>query len=60
MIFVEKVKDLLGARAKGSDVTVGPKGYQLREEAAPDKALFGVKNDDIAPKNTDFLNIKVE
>jgi hypothetical protein len=35
-------------------------GYQVREEAAPDKALFGVKNDDIAPKNTDFLNIKVE
>jgi len=50
VIYVENVKDLLGVRAKGSDVTVGSKGYQLREKAAPYKALFGVKNDEIAFK----------
>jgi hypothetical protein len=38
----------------GRDVTEGTKEYQLRKEAAPYNALFGVKNDDIAPNNTHF------
>ena len=47
--FVEKEKD----------VTEGIKGDQLREEAVPYNALFGVKKDDIATQNTYFWNIKV-
>jgi hypothetical protein len=38
----------------------GNKGYHLREGSVPYKALFGVKNDDIAPKNAYFWNIKVQ
>jgi hypothetical protein len=33
---------------------------ELREEAAPYKTLFGVKNDDIAALNTYFWNLKAE
>jgi putative transposase len=58
--FVEKVKDLLGVRAKGRDVTEGIKGDQLREEAAPYNALLGVKKDDIVPKNDYFWNINAK
>jgi hypothetical protein len=50
--FVENVKDLVGVRANGREVTEGTKGYQLREEGAGDKALFEVKNSDIALENT--------
>ena len=53
------MKDLLGVRAKGRDVTEGTKRYQLREEAASYNALFGVKNDDIALKNTYFWDANV-
>ncbi len=52
--------DLLGVRANGRDVTEGTNGYRLREEVALYNALFGVKNDDIAPKNAYFWNINVE
>ena len=57
--FVEKVKDLLGVRAKGRDVTEGAKGYQLRDEAAHYKALFGAKNDDIAFENTYSWDVNI-
>jgi len=33
--FVEKVKSLLGFKAKGRDVIEGGERYHLREEAAP-------------------------
>jgi hypothetical protein len=38
--FVERVKTLLGFRAKGREVIEGGKGFQLREEAGDYKALF--------------------
>jgi hypothetical protein len=38
--------------AAGGEVTEGLKGYQLREEATRYKALFEVKNGDIALENT--------
>ena len=33
--FIEKVKSLLGFKAKGRDIVKGDEGYHLREEAAP-------------------------
>ena len=39
--FIEKLKALLGLRAKGRKVSEGGKGYQLREGAAHYKAPFG-------------------
>ena len=55
--FVEKVKALLGFRAKGRDVVEGTEGYQVREGSAPYDALFGVKKGDIGPENAYFWNI---
>jgi putative transposase len=52
--FVEKVKALLGYRAKGREVIGGNEGYQLREGSGPYKVLFGVGNDDIGLENTYF------
>ena len=52
--FVEKVKDPLGFRARGRDVTEATIGYQLRGGVAHYKALFEVKNNDIALENTHF------
>ena len=50
--FIEKVKVLLGFKAKGGDVMEGDGGYHLREEAAPYTALFRVEKDDIGLENT--------
>jgi hypothetical protein len=50
--FVEKVKSLLGFRAKGREVTEGNEGYQLRERGTYYKALFGAEKDDIGLENT--------
>jgi putative transposase len=50
--FVENVKVQLGVRAKGREVIEGTKGHQLREESVRYKALFGVKNSNIAFENT--------
>jgi len=52
--FVEKVKALLGFRAKGRDVVQGDEGYELREGAGSYKAVFEGKKDDIGPANTYF------
>ncbi len=38
--FIEKVKSLLGFKAKGRDIVKGDEGYHLREEAAPYMRLF--------------------
>jgi putative transposase len=56
--FVEKVKALLGFRAKGREVMEGAEGYQVREESDLYSALFGAEKEDITPKNTYFLNDK--
>jgi len=47
-------------KRKGREVTEGDKGYQLREESAPYKILFGAENDDIGPENTYFWDFKDE
>jgi putative transposase len=58
--FVEKVKALLGFRAKGREVIEGSEGFQLREEAADYRALFEAKDDDIGPKHTIFWDLNAE
>ena len=53
--FIEKVKALLGFRAKGREVRQGGgSGYQLREGAAQYKVLFRVEKDNIDPENAFF------
>jgi len=55
--FVERVKNLLGIRAKGREVIEGAKGYRLREEVAGYQALFQVENSDIGLDNAYLWNI---
>jgi len=56
--FVEKVKTLLGFRAKGREVIEGAEGYQVREGSALYNALFGAGKEDIGPENTYPWNVK--
>jgi REP-associated tyrosine transposase len=49
--FIEKVKALLGFRAKGRKIKEGGEGYQLREGPAPYNALFEAEKQDIDPEN---------
>ena len=58
--FIEKVKSLLGFKAKGRDVIEGVEGYHLREEAAPYMALFRAEKDDIGPENAYFWDVNTE
>jgi len=58
--FVEKVKALLGFRAKGRDVIEGAKGYQRWEVSAQYNALFGAKMVDIGNQNTYLWDCKTE
>ena len=58
--FIEKVKSLLGFRAKGRTIRQSEEGYQLREEAGHYKALFEAEKDDIDPENTYLWDIKIE
>ena len=56
--FVEKVKALLGLRAKGREVMEGGEGYQVREGPARYNALFGAEKVDIGLENTYLWNVK--
>jgi len=58
--FVESVKTLLGAIAKGRKVREAAEAYQLREPSALYGGHFEVKNDDIGVHNTYFWDIKPE
>jgi putative transposase len=59
--FVEKVKALLGHRAKGRKVIEGTEGYQVREEGpSPYNTFFGAEKDDISLENTYFCNFNLE
>ena len=58
--FVDKVKSLLGLRAKGRKVIEAGEGYQVREGTIPYKALFEAEKEDIGPKNTYFWDIDPE
>jgi hypothetical protein len=57
--FVEKVKELLGFRAKGRIIIEAGEGYQIREESAPYNALFGAEKEDIVSENTYSWNCKL-
>jgi putative transposase len=58
--FIEKVKLLLGFKAKGRDIVKGEERYHLREEAAPYKALFDAERGDMGPENTYSWDINTE
>jgi hypothetical protein len=58
--FVEKVKTLLGYRAKGRDILEGAEGYQVREGPAGYNDLFGAEKGDIGPQNAYFWDINAE
>jgi putative transposase len=58
--FIEKVKSLLGCKAKGRDITKGGEGYHLREEAAPYAALFRGEKDDIGSENAYLWDTNIE
>jgi putative transposase len=52
--FVESTKDRLGIKAKGRKVFRNNGAYELREPAAPYKALLDPKNDVLKPENAFF------
>jgi putative transposase len=54
--FAERVKALLGFRAKGRDILEGGKGYQVREGPATYSPVFGAEKWRIGPQNTFFWN----
>jgi len=56
MSFIDKVKELLGFRAKGRDVVEGNECYQLREGAGDYKAVFEGEKEDIGGENTYLWN----
>ena len=50
--FVERVKELLGFRAKDREIADGAEVCQLREPATRYSRLFEIKNDDMGSENT--------
>ena len=57
--FIEKVKALLGFRAKGRKIKEVGKGYYLREGPAPYKGLFEPEKEDIGSENTYLWNLNL-
>ena len=55
--FVESVKTLLGALARGRKVTEAAEAYQLREPSALYGGHFGVKNEGIGPENRYYWDV---
>jgi len=55
--FVEKVKALLGFRARGREVIEGADGYQVKEEPPTYNAFFGVEKGNIGPRNDYFWDV---
>jgi putative transposase len=58
--FVEKVKGVLGIRAKGRDIVEGAEGYQVREGPTTYNAVFGAQKGDMGGENTYSWNINGE
>jgi putative transposase len=56
--FVERVKELLGFRAKGREVVEGGDGFQVREDTAFYNSFFGAEKEDMGSKNTYFWIVK--
>jgi hypothetical protein len=55
---LEKVKELLGFRAKGRDIVKSIEGYQVRERLGSYTALFEGEKSDISAQNAYFWDIK--
>ena len=49
--FVQKLKQELGARAKGRKMVGGPGDFVLREPTASYNSFFGAKKEDIGSDN---------
>jgi putative transposase len=58
-VFVEKVKALLGFRARGRKIIEGGEGYQVREEPEDYNPFFNVEKEDIGPENAYFWNVNL-
>jgi len=58
--FVDKVKSILGALAKGRKCVEAGESYRLREPSIPYGEYFGVKKDDIGLENAYFWNTNYE
>jgi len=58
--FVEKVKRLLGFRARGSKISKIGEGYRIRETTARYNEFFGVKKADIEPENAYCWSINTD
>jgi len=55
--FGEKVKAVLGFRAKGRKITRSGEGYQVREAPARYNVFLGAEKKDIGPENTYSWNL---
>ena len=58
--FIDKVKSLLGLKARGRAVIEGGEGCHLREEAAPYTTSFRAEKDDIGLENAYFWDANIE
>ncbi|MBW1614865.1 MAG: hypothetical protein JRJ57_13120 [Deltaproteobacteria bacterium] len=58
--FVQHVKSILGALAKGRKSKEAGDNYQLREPSTPYGDHFGVKNENIGVDNAYLWNINLE
>jgi hypothetical protein len=58
--FVEKVKALLGFRARGREIIEGDEGYQVREGSVAYNAPFKAEKEHIGPQNGYFWNVTSE
>ena len=57
--FVEKLKALLGFRAKGRKIIRSGKGYQVREAPAGYNEFLGAEKEDIGLENTYSWNLNL-
>jgi putative transposase len=57
--FVEKVKAVLGFRAKGRKITKSGEGYRVREAPARYNVFLGAEKEDIGPENTYLWNFNL-
>jgi REP-associated tyrosine transposase len=57
--FAEKVKALLGFRAKGRNITKRGERYQVREASARYNAFFGAKKEDIGSENSHYWDLSL-
>lgn len=57
--YVEKVKALLGSRARGRKIIEGGEGYQVREEPEAYIPFSSGEKENIGPENAYFWNVNV-